>query len=254
MKTCVLVVVVGVAASSAMAGETLRLVDTTLSGVFSGPYVFANGGGNGFGGTLGQGSFAMDSDLSNLYLTFTAGNALNDNVIVMLDTREGGFTDPEMRDRADGGRFGASELSRDDNDGFDPNFLPDFAIVIGNFGTVLFELTAGDTDGHLNFLDFSNNTNVPVRDYGIPLASIGVVPGGEIKFFAAYTSNDGFLSNESLPANDFNNSDNPGYGNQGRSVSGGRFGNYNVFETVPTPGSVALMGLAGLCGLRRRRA
>ena len=38
------------------------------------------GGGSGFGGTVGAGSISFDSDNTNLYIRFTAGNALNDLV------------------------------------------------------------------------------------------------------------------------------------------------------------------------------
>ena len=42
------------------------------------PRVYANGGGGGFGGTLGNGSITMDRVGGNLDISFIPGNALND--------------------------------------------------------------------------------------------------------------------------------------------------------------------------------
>src|SRR5688572_15489303 len=62
------------------------------------------GGGSGFGGTLGAGTIHMDTDGVNLYIGFQPGGAVNDNVVIHLDTRTGGFTDAGMNDTADPGR------------------------------------------------------------------------------------------------------------------------------------------------------
>lgn len=248
---------IALTAGASFGAEILRLTDTTVGGGFGGPYVFANGAGNGFGGLVGGGSVAMDSDLASLYLTFNgAANAsFNDNVFIMLDTREGGFTDADMRDRADGGRRAVSEMSLDGDDSFDSEFLPDFGLVIGSFGTVLFELTAGDTDGHLIFVPPFDGTGSLPRNYAIELATLGVVPGGEVKWFAGYVSDSGFLSNESIPFSpSLNDNDNPGFGTPAARVIEPRFANFNTFVTVPAPTGVALMGLAGFAASRRRRA
>lgn len=257
MSKCVVIALAAGLSSAAFGAETLRLVDTTPGGGFSGPYVFANGGGSGFGGLVGGGSVAMDSDFNNLYLTFVGANGapFNDNVFIMLDTREGGFTDADMADRADGGRRAVSELSLDGDDPFDPNFLPDFGLVIGSFGTVLFELTAGDTDGHLIFTPPFDATGTLPRDYALSLATLGVAPGGEVKWFAGYVSDSGFLSNESIPASEpLNSGDNPGFGGGSLRTAGNPgFLNYNTFVTVPTPGATALGLIAGVMIVRRRR-
>src|SRR5262245_16464548 len=68
------------------------------------PKNYSNGGGGGFGGTLGAGTISMDVVGSNLNIAFTPGNSLNDIVGLYLDTRAGGFVDADMRDHADGGR------------------------------------------------------------------------------------------------------------------------------------------------------
>ena len=56
-----------------------------------------------------------------------------------------------MNDTADPGRNLLTNLTRDVDDPFPVGILPDYGIVIGNFGIVSFELTAGS----LNFIDFN---------------------------------------------------------------------------------------------------
>src|SRR6188472_1782960 len=92
------------------------------------PAVYANGGGGGFGGTLGNGSISMDVVGANLNIAFSPGNALNDIVALYLDTRSGGFVDADMRDHADGGRTAISELTLTQNDTFPAHVLPDFGV------------------------------------------------------------------------------------------------------------------------------
>ena len=207
------------------------------------------GGGSGFGGTLGNGLLYMNSDATNLYVGFQPGNDLNDNVAILLDTRAGGFTDADMNDNADGGRRASSQQTLNADDAY--SILPDFSIVIGSFGIVSFELAAGG-DGSLIFIDyngtFTGNDKNLFREYTIPLASIGSGSGSNIDFFAAYVSDSGFNSNESIPAYDaLNSGGNPGF--DGPSAG---YGNYDRFVTVPEPSALALLAL-GLIGIARRR-
>src|SRR6476659_10183227 len=98
------------------------------------PAVYSNGGGAGFGGTLGNGAISMDVVGTDLVIAFTPGNALNDIVGLFLDTRSGGFVDADMRDHADGGRTVLSELTLTQDDTFPVGVVPDFGLAIGNFG------------------------------------------------------------------------------------------------------------------------
>jgi hypothetical protein len=209
---------------------------------------YANGGGNGFGGTLGAATISMGSSGGNLDVNFLPGGGLNDLVVIRFDTRNGGVGDAEMNDQADGGRRASSSPIRD---GFlnEPagmttytagsgGGVSDFALVIGNFGVVLFELTSGT---NLNFVSFNPGTSV-----SIPLATLG--SPGTVDWFAYYTSDSTFLSNESMPASAaLNGAGNPGFGPGTFSVD-----NFNRF-LVPAPGAAALLGLGGLAALRRRR-
>jgi hypothetical protein len=195
------------------------------------PAVYANGGGGGFGGTLGNGAITMDVVGTNLNIGFIPGNALNDVVALYLDTKSGGFVDADMRDHADGGRTALSELTLTQNDSFPLHVLPDFGVAIGNFGSVLFELNAGNTDGHLNFQIFN-----PAPTISIPLALLG--NPAYVDFFAGYASGGGYNSNESLPYSaPLQASGNPGFGDGqfGGLFTGGTYENFNRFITTAVP-------------------
>lgn len=261
--------VVAALAGAANAGLVDTRVDSTLTGASvdgtlgageygGGAYNYL-GAGSGFGGTLGNGALYFDSDGTNLYIGFQAGANLDNNVTILLDTRAGGFTDAGMSDNADGARRNSSNLALNADDAFDANFLPDFSIVIGNFGIVSFELTGSGNDGSLNFIDFNgtfNGNGTGFREYAISLASIGSGSNRNIDFFAALISDSGYASNESVPAYEpLQANGNPGFGDGqfGGTIGTPGYGNYNRFTTVPTPGAAALLALGGLVAVRRRR-
>jgi hypothetical protein len=183
----------------------------------------------------------MDVVGTDLVIGFTPGNALNDIVALYLDTKAGGFLDADMRDHADGGRTAISELTLTQNDVFPNGVLPDYGVAIGNFGSVLFELNAGNTDGHLNFLQFNAAPTIT-----IPLATIG--NPAYIDFFAGYASGGGYNSNESLPASPaLQANGNPGFGDGqfGGLTTGGTYENFNRFVTtaIPEPGTAIVWGV-----------
>lgn len=249
-----LIVATGLA-SAAQAQLVESHTDTTAAGAVrdqtlspgeygNGAYSYG-GGGTGFGGTVGNGRIYMDSDATNLYIGFQAGNGINDLVTILLDTRAGGFTDAGMNDNGDGGRRASTQQSINADDQYAAGFLPDFSVVIGNFGTVFFELTADPNP--INFFDFDGTTSQPFREYSIPLATLGLSGGSNVDFFVAYIGDSGYGSNESIPAGPINASDNPGFSD----VSAG-YATYDRF-VVPAPGAAAVLGLGGLMASRRRR-
>lgn len=252
-------------AGMATAGLTDTRTDTTPTGAVvdgilspgeygNGAYNYA-GAGSGFGGTLGNGTLYFDSDATNLYIGFQPGGDLNDNVTILFDTRAGGFTDATMSDTGDGARRNSTELALNADDAFPAGFLADFSIVIGSFGIVSFELTGGS----LNFIDYSGTFTgnaATFREYALPLASLGTGPNSNIDFFAAYVSDGGYASNESIPASPaLQANGNPGFGDGqfGGTIGTPGYENFDRFQTVPTPGALALLGLGGLITARRRR-
>ena len=207
------------------------------------------GGGGGFGGTVGAGTLYMDSDTNNVYLGFTPGNNLNDNVVIHLDTKPGGFTDATMNDTADPSRNLLTNLTRDVDDPFPAGVLPDYGVTIGGFGEVSFELTGGS----LNFLAFqgdqTGNSPALAREFAIPKASIG--NPSAIDFFVSYGSDTNFMSNESIPVDAFNASGNPGFDNNGTLLPVVHANNDRFL--LPEPGSLGLLGIAATRLLGRRR-
>jgi hypothetical protein len=241
-------------------------VDNGSIGVNEYAASFANGGGSGFGGTVGSAALSMDSDVGSVYFGFDPGAALNDNAVLYLDTRSGGVLDSQMDDRADGGRFAASNLTRDSNDAFPIN--PDFAVVFGNFGTVVFELTTNPTgegtptNGHLTFQVFQGDqtggSDALVREIALPRSLLG--NPSQVDFFVGYSSNNGFNSNESLPASNLNASGNPGFGSIGGLVTYDNFNRF-VVSAVPevssafaSPVGIIVLGGASLVSKRWRPA
>jgi hypothetical protein len=194
-------------------------VDGVISANEYGPgnsYAFT-GGGTGLGGVLGNGTLYLNTNANNLYVGFQPGASMADTLVILLDTRPGGFTDGEMDDRANVARNAVSNLAVNADDAFPPGFLPDYGIAINaSLGLRAFELTAGNTNNHLiQVRSTSTFTGVGAfpREYFIPRSILGLGSGSHFQFFAAYVRTDGFGSNESVPAYaTLNNGPNPGLG------------------------------------------
>ncbi len=243
----------GLSDTRTSAGTGTATVDGVLGANEYGPgnsYDYA-GGGTGFGGTLGNGRLYMETDLTNLYVGIQLGSNLNDNVVLFMDTRAGGFTSSnQMDDSSDPGRARSSDPMSSGTTHYPIGC--DYSLVIGSFGMVLFEL---QTNGSAHTFQVFSNTftgnAANFREIALPLSNLGGALGGQnyIDFFAIYTSDSGFMSNESIPGNPLNGGGNPGFDNGGNALN---IENWDRFQ-VPTPGTLALLGLSGLVAGRRRR-
>lgn len=246
----------GALAAPALAGLVDTRIDSNADGatvdqtIGAGEYGAGNaysytGGGSGFSGAVGNGVLYLESDATNLYVGLQAGGALNDLVTILLDTKAGGYTDAGMNDNGDGGRRASTQQSINADDAYAPGFLPDYSLIIANFGTVFFQLEADPNP--ITFIHFDGTNTQPVREYAIPLATLGLTAGsGKVDFLVAYIADSGYGSNESIPAYaPLNGGANPGFD----PVSAG-YGNFNRFY-LPEPTTAALLGL-GLLAVRRR--
>lgn len=247
MKSFTLLSAAGLAAAVMCVSSVQGALSLSLTGPATQNYT--NGGGTGFGGVLGPATISFGNSGGNLNISTNAtAGALGGNLIViMLDTRNGGFLDSEIDDTSDGGRRAVSSpaLNGTLNHPTGMNtYLPganggvaDYGLAIGDFGSVLFELVPGS----LNFLVFNGAQNI-----AIPEAVIG--SPSTVDWFAYYTSNTAFLSNETLPGSPlFNGGGNPGFNTGAFSLE-----NHNQYR-VPAPAAAALLGLGGLAAARRRR-
>lgn len=214
------------------------------------------GGGGGFGGVIGGANSRLyvNSDSSSLFLGVQVGNNFNDNIVVYFNTRNsGGFTSStQMDDNADPGRGRSSDPAS--GAGAVVNFpvAAHYSLVIGSFGAVMFELQGNGTQHAFKYFtnQFTGNGQ-NFREYALSLADLGGALGSRdyIDFFALYTSDSGFMSNETIPAGAINAGSNPGFA-EGATIN---IENYNRFQ-IPAPGAAGLLGLAGLAAARRRRA
>lgn len=208
---------------------------------------FTNGGGDGFGGTLGGGTFFFDADDTDLHIGFTPGGDLGANrVVLYFDTRQGGFTTSTMDDTGDASRYAISTLGQNGTELFPDDFSADYAVVFADYGQASFELQGtGTPHNFLNFEDDQSGSGSGTIEFSMSLADLGMPTN--LEFFAALVSFDGFLSSESFPMSTaLNSGGNPGFDGDAT------FENTNLF-VVPEPTSAALLVGLGVLGLRRRR-
>lgn len=205
------------------------------------------GGGAGFTGAVGNGALFMDFDAADLKVGLQLGGNLNDVAVIYFDTKTGGFNDSTMSDTADGGRNLVTNLSRDSNDVLP--FQADYALAIGNFGIVGFELTGGSLNVPLFDGTFTGNSPATAREVSVPKSAFSI--GSSFDFLVVYGSDSNFMSNETIPNQSI--ATNPGFGVVGGTIQYPRF---NRFQAVPSPAAWSVFALGGLpliSLLRRRR-
>lgn len=211
---------------------------------------FSTGMGNGFGGMLGlNGTLSFDSDaLGNLAFGLSVNNpgctpGANDTIVIYVDSRTGGFNDTStFTDNADQGRAAASGMGTNGARAqlnFASGFAPDYAIVIQNGFSGLFELVGGGSHVFVKTLTRSSVVTVPppcVSEWtGFTMADLGAQLGTDLRYVATLlNATDATRSNEfhgviSVPA-----------GNIGAAPHTFAAGEFNVFR--PGPGISYLTG------------
>lgn len=209
------------------------------------------GAGTGFGGTLGNGAMYMDFSSTNLNIGAALGNNLNDNIVILIDSKAGGFTDAQMNDTGDPGRNLSTNLTRDVDDQFFSTFLPDYSIVIGSFGIVSFELTSGS----LNFIDyngtFTGNAAGLAREYTIGQSAFSINTSQGFDFIVGYGSDTNYMSNEGIPGQGFASGGNLGFDNNGNGTV--HWDHYDHFGVVPEPASMVALSFGLVAMLKKRR-
>lgn len=219
------------------------------------------GQGGGFGGAVGSGTTYMAADTSNWYVAFNPASALNDIYVIQFAVNGAGIVNQATHgDNLDGGRSAAT-LSGNQSAAPFPISVG-YALVMGNFGTVLFRYNATTPAGQLDFIQYDgsawNTTGASgsPHEVAIPWSNIGLGgPASRIDWFGYYSSGNAYLSNEGVPRSPqyagppADSAGNIGFGNPLFPVI---FADYNRF-TTPAPGAAALLALGGLAAARRCR-
>lgn len=184
-----------------------RLLSATallLSGTAYAGDTFAGNGNSSFGGAIGNGSLVVTDDGTTVTFELTRGTgALNDSLVIYIDSKEGGFASTEkFDDKEDGGRITISGFDGSDRSilKFTGEFKADYAISIGAGYAVLFALS--ETGPH-NWIE--TGTLTPKDDpnaakFSCSFKRAGLNPGAEpIKISTSYINpKDAYRSNEAV--------------------------------------------------------
>jgi hypothetical protein len=224
---------------------------------------YSGNGGSGFGGSVGSGFLDMyDSPSQMIFTLYRGPGAFNDDCVLYLDTKPGGFTSTALfSDNGDGGRTAISGLNGGNGSRtvaiFSPGFGADYAISIQNNFIGVYELVAGGNNS-LNYLfGQAQSGNNLAPSYSITmtaaqLSQIHLVAGdatfyveGSLISTTAYRSNETFGPSVTVPGD---SSGNAGFSNQQT------FQGPLTDMMIPEPGTAAVLGLglAGLLCFRRR--
>jgi hypothetical protein len=216
-----------------------------------GEYVGSSAGINaGFGDVIGANSqLHVDSDTSgNLnFGLVTGGGGLFDRIVMYIDSVGGGFADTvPFDDSADPLRAAISGSNTSGTAGsqlaFAPGFEADYAIGIEGGFAGLWQLVGGGSHTFLTSVNLMNSGNEYEID--LTMADLGLAAGGSFRYVATYGNpfdGGGFYRSDEFHG--VAQSTVPG-GNPGLSDVTLATGDYNVFNSVPEPSTLLLLGLA----------
>lgn len=163
------------------------------------------GNGNaGFGGAVGQGNMALDSNTAgDVRITFTRGpGEVFDLMVLYVDAIPGGEPSTDQyTDQGDASRVAISGISGSNRARltFPDPMRPDFAIAYSpNFGGYLFRLTTNGSHQHSATVAATSTSSSVTNDFNFNLGQIGLSAGDAFDFFVTYLSDTAYRSDEYL--------------------------------------------------------
>ena len=164
---------------------------------------YAGNGNNGFGGTLGQSNLDISDDGTDITFKFTRGTNgnLDDNVVIYIDSKSGGFANTGSLNDSSSGESSAVSASNGTNSPtitFPNNFAADYALVFSYNFAIIFELTNTPPFIHISGVSINpyNNNSAVNHTMTTSLSDIGITSTGKFNYIATYITSDASLSNE----------------------------------------------------------
>lgn len=225
--------------------------------------LYPGNGATGFGGPVGTGSMAVTDDPSSLTVTLNRGaGSMNDDLVVYLDTKPGGYADNALfTDNGDGGRTAISGANNGNPSRslvtFPAGFGADYAMSIENGFIGVFDLANPANFTFLFGQGQSGNNNdaaFSITMNAAQMVQIGLTAGsgqtfgfvGTLISTSAYRSNETIGPSITVPAD--------GGGNAGFNNPQTLTQTQSYTLAVPEPATLGVVvTMAGLGLLARRR-
>ncbi len=219
---------------------------------------YFQGSGSGAGGVLGGANARLYFSVSDqgIVLGFQPGAALNGTLVVLVDAGAGGGRSAgsgsglaTLNDSADPARSAISSLRGHfpTTNAFDDRY--EYAVTFNTDGAAAWAMPgdSGSTVAPLGTYAGGTGVGTLFREALIPIANPGWNSIGGFALFAAYIGSNGYIYNETLPAQPFSSSPNPGTGSTIDFTNAAL-----VAEFIPAPATSAAFLIALLVSRRRR--